>query len=306
MAESTNQSTSRRRRTTRLTALLATLVLGHGAAQASGGVLVLRTSDLAPYKSTEEGFAAALGRPIKSLTLGSGDVDAALRSASLVFAIGPEAAKTVASAKLSTPVLYALVPDPARVGLDAATLRVKGVPMFVPPIRQASLIRTALPGAKSVGVIFDPSLSRELIAGCEAAATQAGLKLVKEEVSSRKDVAAGVRRLMGKVDAIWLVPDATVIAADTFKFMVQTSLENRVPLIGFSRAMTRAGALLSVEAEYPEMGRRAAAAARRLLAGAPASPEPVEGSLSINARTAGLVGVSLPAPLKAKAAEVFE
>jgi len=270
-------------------------------------VLIVRTSDLSPYKLAEQAFTSSLGQEVRSLNVATdkAQLDAAVQSAAFVFAIGPGASRAVAEAKPSVPTVYALVPNPEKEGLSAADARSRVVPMFVPPARQLRSIRALLPHAKKLGILFDPSLSAAMVAECEEAAAQAGLSLVKSEVASKQQVAAASRALMGSVDAIWLIPDATVISAESFKFMVQTSLETKVPLIGFSQGMSKAGALLSIEAEYAEIGKKAAATARKALGGTVTAPDAPDGTLYLNSKSASLLNITIPAPLKNQAANVF-
>jgi putative ABC transport system substrate-binding protein len=220
----------------------------------------------------------------------------------LVLALGQEAARSVAALKPAAPVLCALVPFPRKI--DGKLL---AVPMFASPQRQAQALRQAVPAAKRVGLVYSPANSRPLADAYAKAAEAAGLVPVRHEVAGLKDFAGAVRSLVGKVDALWLVPDPSLINAETFKFLVQTSFESKLPLVAYSQAMVKAGALLAVEAEYADMGRRAGHAGRRLLGGdAGAVPEAPDGALYVNRRSAGLLGVSLPDAVRAQAAQVFE
>lgn len=288
-----------------MTVALAATLLGAAAAPgvaSAGTVVVLRGAELAQYRTIEQGFMTALGQPARSVQVGPGDraqARAAGSSADAVFAIGPEAA--AAAADLKAGVVYALVSSPERLGLDPRN----AVPTFVPAQRQARFLRAALPSARKVGIIYDPAISRALAGEYEEAAGAYGLGVVREEVGSRRDVAAAVRSLLERVDVLWLIPDSTVVSPETFRFMMQISLETRVPVVGFSEGMTRGGALLSVEGGFEDMGRRAASAVRRVLAGRPAAPEPPEGSLFINSKSAEILGVAIPAGLRAQAAKVF-
>jgi putative ABC transport system substrate-binding protein len=218
-----------------------------------------------------------------------------IEQAALVFAIGPEA-EAAAEATKHTHLLHALVT--ARAGL--------GVPIYASPERQAKAIRALLPDGKKLGVVYDPSQSSAAVDAYEAAARSAGFRLVRKPVHSRQEVAGALRSIAGGVDGIWLVPDVTVISADTFKFLIELSIENKLPVIGFSAGMAKAGALLAVEATYPEMGRKAAQAARRILTGAESPPQPADGAIYVNSATADLLGVSIPSEVRDQAAEVFE
>lgn len=268
-------------------------------------VVIVRSSDLAPYRAVEKSFTSAVGRPARSVSAAQGAAAVAAeleKPRALVLAIGPEAARLVASAAPNTPAIYALIPNPAQLPAGAAA---HAVPMYADPEAQLAVVKRALPRAKKLGVVFDPAQSRTVVESYTAAAKAAGVTLVLAPVSARGEVASAVRGLVGRADALWLLPDPTVVGADTVKFMVETSLANRVPLIGFSQGLAKAGALLAFDVPYPETGAVAARFARRLLNGEGQRPEPPKGTLYLNARAAGLLGIPLSDDVRASAAEVF-
>jgi putative tryptophan/tyrosine transport system substrate-binding protein len=283
----------------------AVTLLAWGAAASAAPILVVRTSELGPYKMVEASFSGALGQPTKSVSMTSGKD--ALKSAldegpSLVFAIGADAAKGVAEAAPKAPTLYAMVPNPGKVGLDPKT---PSVSMFPAPDSQLKAVKALLPNGKRIGVIFDPVASGPAVQELENAVSRAGLSLVKRPVSAQKDVAGAVRELLPQIDALLLVPDVTVVSADTFKFIAQTSLESRVPLIGFSEGMAKAGAVLAVEAGLPEVGKKAALTAKKMLAGDTPERQFADATLFVNTKSADLLGVTVSDALKGQAAKVY-
>ena len=289
----------------RLRALACLLLVGAAGSARAGGVLVVRSQDLPPYAAVDQAFSQSIGQSVSRLTLG-GAKDALSRALAerptLVLALGQEAARSVAALHPAAPVLCALVPFPAKI--DG---RLLPVPMFASPQRQAQALRQAVPSARRVGLVYVPGNSRALADAYARAAEASGLTPVRHEVAGLKDFAGAVRALVGRVDALWLVPDPSLINAETFKFLVQTSFESKLPLLAYSQAMVKAGALLAMEAEYADMGRRAGATGRRLLGGdAGATPEHAEGTLYVNRRSARLLGVDLPDAVRAQAAQVFE
>lgn len=285
--------------------VLALVLAGFSPSPAVGageGVVVIRSSELGPYKALGEAFIGSVGVPVKSLSLSDqAAARAAAGSGAVVLAIGQDAARLVLDSKPVGQVLLGLVPSPEKLGAAEAQ---KAVPMFVVPARQLSAVGELLPAAKRLGVIYSAS-STGLVADYERAARGIGASVVKQQVKDRSQVATALRELIGKIDALILLPDAATLGVDIFKFLLTTSLESKVPLIGFSQGQAKAGALLTLEVDYQEMGREAAAAARRVLAGGAAAPQAPQGSLYINGKTAQMLGVTVPAPVKALTKEIF-
>ncbi|MDP2275702.1 MAG: ABC transporter substrate binding protein [Archangium sp.] len=276
-----------------------------GLGAGSGQVLLVRSSDQPAYKAVAQAFIVAMGRQVTVLNLVThpdevrrvvGEVP------SLVVAVGPDAARAIAELKTTAPVLNTMVPEPEKLG-PAEALRT--VPMFIAPSRQLQVMKEFLPSARRLGVMYDPKHSQALVDELSLAAEALGLTVVRQEVQQTSEVASAVRKLLGRVDALWLVPDATLIDVDTFKFLVQTSLESKIPLIGFSQGMAKAGALLAVEADYGDMGIEAAALGLKQLSGTAASPGFPKGRVYLNGRTAGVLDITIPAAARSQARAVF-
>jgi len=279
-------------------ALLAAFPLS---AQATDLAMV-RSSDLAQYRSLQQAFAASSG-PSLDLNLGdpqvAGDLGGALQGATVVVAVGPGAAAAVKAARPAARVLYALVPNGAEA--DAAV-----IPTLASSARQLAVFKSAVPKLRHLGMLYGPTMSPAVLAEHVAAAAKAGLTLHTRQVRTREEAVEWARQLLQWVDGFWLVPDPTVVTNETYRIFVQAALAARVPLLGYSEGMARTGALVAVEASYAEMGRCAAQAAKRLRDGAPASPGPLEGRVFLNARVAGLIDLQLPPEVRETAAGVFE
>jgi putative tryptophan/tyrosine transport system substrate-binding protein len=269
-------------------------------------VLVVRSHDLAPHLALEDSFLASVGAHATRMSLTSGpDALASAMKARprLVVAIGQDAARTVSDLGAGTPLLCALVPYPEQ--LPGAP---HAVPMFADPRGQLEALRAVLPATRRVGVLYDASRSGAQVGAYARSAEALGLTLVLADVRDVRQVSSAARGLVGQVDALWLVPDPALITADPVKFLVRLSLEARLPLLAYSQAMARAGALVALEPSFEEMGLRAAVLGRRLLAGERAAPDAggLEGALYLNARAATLLGLPLPEGLRSRAAKVFE
>jgi ABC-type uncharacterized transport system substrate-binding protein len=77
--------------------------------------------------------------------------------------------------------------------------------------------------------------------------------------------------LQGQVDALWLIPDASVVSSQSREAFFLFSLNQLIPLVSYDRQHLGLGAAAVIEADYGEMGRQAAELATAILAGT--SPE---------------------------------
>lgn len=279
--------------------LLAASALAQTPPPPSAQVVLVRLSDSSLHKTAEAAFRGGFSGTVRTVG-GSEPLAPALQKARaagarLVVALGADAAQQVALASAGLPVLVAL--DPYAQTHEGTTV----LSPYADPAAQLRVLREALPNAKRVGLLYNPAQSRELALRYSEVASKAGLTVSRAEVTDERTVGPLARALLGRVDVLWLLPDSTVVTSETFPFLVQRSFEVKVPLVGFSESLCRAGALFALEVSPTELGQRAAAAAQRLLAGGAASPEPNAGSLCLNARAASLLGLRLPEALRARA-----
>lgn len=288
-------------------ALLALVLLTPPAlAAAAGEIVVIRSTDLPAYRAVEQAALADLGQAARSVQLAPGNLVEQIRvttgGAKVLLALGPDVAAAAAAQK-GPAVLHVFVPNPAAAGIDPTLPSVPTQPSLGFQVRA---LRQLLPKARRVGVIYDPAQSSALVAECDSTLVAAGLVLVRKEVAARAEVPSALEAILPTVDLLWILPDPTVVGLETLRALVQAPLEAHVPVIGYGESQARAGALLSAEARWDDVGRKAAAAARRLVAGQRAAAPAPEGILFINARTAGALGLKLTPAQRAEAAKVFE
>lgn len=201
-----------------------------------------------------------------------------------------------------------MVLDPERYALRAPN--VTGLSLKVPLHRQFQTIRTLLPAAKRVGVLYDPDRSGDLVDEARRPASRLGIELVERQVRDAKDVPAALRSMLTTIDALWLVPDSTVLTDDSFRFILNTTLDTNVPVIAFSSEFVRNGALAALSIHPDDIGRQAGELVKRLLSGGrpqhgAATVPPDRVRLAVNLKTAKYLGVLLPGEIVSSADEVF-
>ncbi len=213
----------------------------------------------------------------------------------LVLAIGASAA-LVAREQSKHPVVFCGVFSPDRSKLAGGNIT--GVTLDASVKEQFSALQKMMTGLRTIGVIYDPRVSSDLIREARSASKDLGLHLETREVSSHKEVTWAVRDLLSQVDAQWVIADSTVVNPENLRHMLLTSVENRVPILAFSDAVVREGALASVSTPADEIGQEAAGLANRILNGQLVSTLPIHCSrravVFINLKTARSIQLSIP------------
>jgi len=279
-------------------------------------IVVLKSSDIAAYNQAVAGFRAEMGEAA-SLTEYDlvGDVARGKKmarklrgsDAGLVVAVGLKAALVAKVELPDLPIIYCMVLDPEKHDLRGPNL--SGISLRVPMERQFSTMRSLLPKLKSVGVLYDPDKTGPLIEEARRLAGRSGIELVDRQVRSEKDLPGALRSLTGKIEALWLVPDSTVLTEESIRFVLGTSLDHNIPVIGFSSEFVRNGALAGLSISPEDIGRQVGVLTKRTMNGSnsslPATVPPDRIRLAVNLKTAKYLGLALSPELIGRADEVY-
>ena len=185
----------------------------------------------------------------------------------LYIAVGARSAKALAtSIPESSPLLYCMVSSPERLGLldRPAT---GGVRADVSPATQLALLHRAFPKAKTIGVLFRNSsaVSRSALQRA-AATTPDGVRLVTVDVDAKGSITAALDALFrSQIDTLWTIADPAVFNAASVRATLLRSLQEQIPIFGFSMPLVRAGAAIGVNVSPEAQGRQVAAIAAKVL-----------------------------------------
>ncbi|MDP1611077.1 MAG: ABC transporter substrate binding protein [Sulfuritalea sp.] len=195
------------------------------------------------------------------------------------------------------PLLSVLVPrlafermaDPAR--LRAGSL--SAVFLDQPPSRQLELIRLALPGVRTIGMLVGAE-SKGHLAGLEKAARERGLELVVAPVA-QGGLFDALQSVLPDVGVLLALPDPSVFNSQTAANILTAAYRRQVPLVGFSPAYVKAGALLALYSTPAQVGARGGEVLRQALAGKvlPSPQWPREFVVSVNQDVARSLGFAL-------------
>lgn len=197
------------------------------------------------------------------------------------------------------PLLATLLPQAVFVARQAAGAGARrplsAVVLDQPLARQMALIRHALPAARRVGVLPGPQ-TRQLLRPLADAADAQGLRLtVGNEVRGPKEVFPALRDVLADADVLLALPDAQIYNGATWQSILLTAYRARVPLVSFSAAHVKAGAVLGLSATPAQVARSAAAMVRQWAGGRGLPPPraPQEFVVTSNARVAASLGIDL-------------
>jgi len=236
-------------------------------------VAILKSADISAYSEAITAFQSALP-PSFQITqeydlqndMAKGRNFARLLRASnakVVLAVGLKAAVAAKLEILDIPVIFCLVVDPEKYGLP--TPNMVGLSLDVPFRQHIKPLQTLVPRVSRIGVLFDPQNTNGLQDRLLHDAKALGIKIVSEEVHAEKDVPPALNAIKDHIDALWLLPDSTVLTENTMDFLISTTLEAHIPIVGFSSDLVRRGALVGVYSHYADIGKQAARLSQQLI-----------------------------------------
>ena len=139
-----------------------------GPARVRTGIAVLKSHDIAPINQALAGFVATCPEPITTYDLGGitsnsrGIIDRIMASPPrLIVAIGPLAAQVAKAEVRGVPVVFAMVRNPRKSGLEGDNIA--GISLDVPVEAQLAMYKALLPTIRVIGVIYDPEKTGTLV-----------------------------------------------------------------------------------------------------------------------------------------------
>ena len=140
--------------------------------------------------------------------------------------------------------------DPSRLRAG----QISAVFLDQPPARQMELARLAIPSLRALGVLLGGE-SKAAAAALEKAARERGFELLARQVVG-DGLFPALQALLPEVDGLLAVPDPLVFNSQTATNILAATYRRRIPLIGFSPAYARAGALVSLYSSPDQIGVR--------------------------------------------------
>jgi len=279
-------------------------------------VAVVKSSEVAAWRPAID----ALRRAASSHTVTEYDlrndratadgVLAGLRGKSfIVVALGPLAAQLVHTNLPEAPLVFAMVQEPAKLGLVPGP-GITGVAFTIPVKNQIAAFRMVNPKGVRIGVIYKDDNTGRLVEEAEKAAGLLRVALVAKPIGSEREVPPALRALLAgdaAVDALWIPPDPLLLTDETRRFLMAEMLKSGRPVYASSSALVAEGALVSNAPDVASIGDQIGELVNRLASGERGRIEMMvpRAELAINKKVAGRLKIELPAEALKAASKVF-
>lgn len=262
-------------------------------------VLVLKSADIKPYQEALNSFKKTCGCKateinIHDLREGGLSNRIVTLHADAVFAIGSEALREAKSIR-DIPVVHALTPANPSMGPEYGNI--SGVSMFISAQRQLDAVVRVFPRVRKIGCIYDEKNSGAFVQEAQQAADSLGLELVLSRVQSASEVPSRIDAMKKNIDLFWMLPDVTVINAETVNHLLLFSFQNRLPVFSFSSKYVEQGAVAALVIDPAEIGKQSGELMLKILS----SPvrkghtlqSPRKPGLVINRKVAAKLGIEI-------------
>jgi putative ABC transport system substrate-binding protein len=221
------------------------------------------------------------------------------------------------AASTTTPIVFLLAEDPVKVGLVASLARpggnLTGINFLSAELvaKRLELVHELVPAATRVSVLVNPTgpNSETTLRDAQSAARAIGLEIQVLNASTSREINVAFATFVRER------PDALFVDIDPFFTsrrvqLVHLASHHRVPATYPGRQFAEVGGLMSYGSNLTDAWRQVGVYTGRILKGAKPADLPVvqatKFELVINAETARMLGLTVPATLLSTADEVIE
>ena len=228
--------------------------------------------------------------------------------------IATPTAQACAQVIKNIPIVFAAVTDPVGAGLVQSLEHpggnITGTTDMSPIDRQLELILEFLPKVKTIGVIYNSGEvnSVTLVRILKQEAAKKGISVEEATISNSAGVSQAARSLIGRVEAVYIPTDNTVVSA--FEAITQVGYQAKLPIFAADTDSVARGAIAALAVDYYKMGRQTGEMVSRVFKGANPAEMPVETlrefQIHLNPGSAAKMGVDIPEALLKKADKIIE
>lgn len=191
----------------------------------------------------------------------------------MICAIATPSAQSAYNAAMDKeiPVIFTAVTDPVAAELadqeGNPIGEVTGTSDNLPVEQQLKMIRTMLPDAKKLGIMYTTSEANSVsaIEAYQSLAEDYGFELIEKGITQTADVALAADDMLEQVDCITNLTDNTVVAS--LPTILEKANEKGIPVFGSEIEQVKIGCLAAEGIDYSSLGRQTGRIAAKVLKG---------------------------------------
>lgn len=235
----------------------------------------------------------------------------------MICAIATPSAQSAYNAAMDKeiPVIFTAVTDPVAAELadqeGNPIGEVTGTSDKLPVEQQLKMIRTMLPDAKKLGIMYTTSEANSVsaIEAYESLAEDYGFELIEKGITQTADVALAADDMLEQVDCITNLTDNTVVAS--LPTILEKANEKGIPVFGSEIEQVKIGCLAAEGIDYSSLGRQTGRIAAKVLKGEKKASEIpyeiiTEPGFYVNNKAAENLKLEVPAELADSAVISFD
>jgi len=276
-------------------------------------IVLLVSADNKIYSQMSEGLQERLHAPAKVMMLNSNEKsllhEIHAMNPPFVIAIGDAAALWAHKNLAGRPLLISGVIQQFH---PSGFKGMKGVGMDFPADAYLKLAKDALPELKKVGLVYNPAVSQAFVDDLKKAAGALAVNVNARPLTREGALGSAMEGLTKWGVELFLVTyDPLVMNPETWQYLVGYSVKHHIALLVPAKSLLKSGGVLSLEADYVELGRQAADMANQAAEGGAAMSVialgyPRKEAIGMNLKMANVIGVAFHPSVRERALYVYE
>lgn len=197
----------------------------------------------------------------------------------LIYAVSTPSAQAAYNSTKDIPILITAVTDPVAAGLvkslDKPEGNLSGTSDYISIDKNLELIKTLLPKAKTIGVLYSTSEvnSKIQVEMLKKYASKNNYKVVEKGISSSNEINQAISSLSKNIDVLYVPTDNLIVSSMPIVSKIAT--DNKIPVIASEDGSVKSGALACQGIDYEKLGYKTGEIAVKVLNGEKVSNIPI-------------------------------
>ncbi len=244
--------------------LLTLFIPGSLIARENNNVLILNSDvSINKYSLTNTEFKSKVTNLIGDINLGSKWLDEKnIKNRiqeidpGIIYCIGSKAYQMAYKMEKDKNIIFSLIINWHRLPLGKNTY---GISNELPQSMQLTMYRYFFPDIKKIGVLYSKDYNKEWFDIAAESAEEMDIDIIGKSVRKPGGIKSALKKLLPKVDALWLIPDPIVISdMDSVKMIFDKSEAAGKPILAYDKSFANLGASFVMSADISTIGKQAA------------------------------------------------